>query len=454
MFATDYFDPSDLGMNPAFQSEQGHLRCDAIITRVGVLRYFDPETNEYINVLRHPDQVFDADSVATFGGLPITVNHPQDEDGNYIMVNPANFDRYGVGTVGDNLVVANPYVKVTGLNIQSQRGLDALINGNKQLSPGYWMERIPEDGVYDSVPYTHRQYGIDNGNGKQIIIGNHLAIMGTGQQGRSGKTVKVYGLDSADQPSLHPVITQVAYDFSNDKTSKIFDLKPNQRSRKMTKTIELKLPRKNVKYAFTVDDDDMMAMPSPDFATIATVIEQADTLLDQIMQMLGIPDPDGIVDAISNLKASTVKPDTPTEDPAMQAENEALKTQADELENNNKAMVGEMDSLRSEVAKYKLIGELTDILPVGFSVDSVDVKTLKTQIVKQWNAEIAIDSDVALDAIYPIAVKALKSKKETLEAVGSTITKAVNVAVDVSDRRPSGIKVHGLSELQKQRLAK
>jgi len=453
MFATDYFDPSDLGMNPAFQSEQGHLRCDAIITRVGVLRYFDPETNDYINVLRHPDQVFDADSVATFGGLPITVNHPQDEDGNYVMVDPSNFDRYGVGTVGDNLVVANPYVKVTGLNIQSQRGLDALINGNKQLSPGYWMERIRESGVFDNIPYTHRQYGVLY-KGKELILGNHLAIMGTGQQGRSGKTVKVYGLDSADQPSLHPVITQVAYNFESDKTSKIFDLKPNQRSRKMTKTIELKLPRKNVKYAFTVDDDGMMAMPSPDFATIATVIEQADTLLDQIMQMLGIADPDGIVDAIGNLKASTAKPDAPTEDPAMKAENEGLKAQADEMEKDKKALMGEMDSLKAEVAKYKLVGELTDILPVGFSVDSVDAKALKTQVVKQWNAEIAIDSDVALNAIYPIAVKALKLKKETLAAVGTEITKAVNVTVDASDRRPSGIKVHGLSEAQKQRLAK
>ena len=65
----------------------------ATIARTGVQTYRRADGTE-VREYRSPDQVFSAESLATLGGIPITIGHPG-------AVTPANYRRFAVGHVSD-----------------------------------------------------------------------------------------------------------------------------------------------------------------------------------------------------------------------------------------------------------------------------------------------------------------------------------------------------------------
>ncbi len=170
-----------------YRTPHGHLRAEGIATRAGVFHYRDAETGEIYGELRHPDDVFDPESLATLGGAPFTLFHPDE------VVTPENFKDYGVGVVGDTVEVENPFVSVV-LNIQRADGIEAISNGVNQLSCGYFADVIPERGIYDGTPYQFRQKNIRY---------NHLAGV---PQGRAGPVAKIK-LDSIDNVAIQEEVS-------------------------------------------------------------------------------------------------------------------------------------------------------------------------------------------------------------------------------------------------------
>lgn len=169
-----------------YRSPQGHLRVDCHATRTGVFRYYN-EDGSYRDELRHPDQVFDPKSLATLGGVPVTLLHPPE------LASPENFGKYGTGTVGDEVdATLNPFVRVT-LNVQRADAQKAIESGIKEVSLGYLTDSIEESGVWEGQPYTHRQIGVEHKDGRYIEY-NHLAIV---PQGRAGSNVRIH-FDGAD----------------------------------------------------------------------------------------------------------------------------------------------------------------------------------------------------------------------------------------------------------------
>jgi uncharacterized protein len=171
------FDQGELLRKP-YRSDQGHIRFDCYATRTGVFRYRNEDGSERLE-LRHPDDVFHPDHLASLGGLPETLSHPP------VLVTPDNFQQYGVGVVGDEVDIStNPYIRLIG-NVQRADAIKAIDQGIREISLGYTCDVEEVAGVYNGEAYTHRQ---------RNLRGNHMAIV---PKGRAGKdcAIRVDGVD-------------------------------------------------------------------------------------------------------------------------------------------------------------------------------------------------------------------------------------------------------------------
>ena len=154
----------------------GGLVARAKLTRVGVFPYAMPD-GTVRRELRHPDEVFHPDSLATFPHATVTVGHPG-------RVDPSNWKKHTVGHVAD----AKREGDFVGGEIHVQHGEaieDAKDEKLSELSCGYSCDIDDTPGTYKGQPYDVAQ--------KNIRI-NHVG-MGPAGWGRMGPDVKLH-LDS------------------------------------------------------------------------------------------------------------------------------------------------------------------------------------------------------------------------------------------------------------------
>lgn len=160
----------------------GSLIVAGALTRTGVFTY-KHQDGSVTRELRHPDDVKDAKSVASFIQVPITDEHPTEG-----RVTPENVRKLQVGNVGDTVRVDGDLL-VADLVIRDKDAI-AKVRGDdgpakRELSCGYQAEVIEESGTYNGEKYDHRQTN---------IVGNHIALV---RAGRAGSEVRIL-MDSAD----------------------------------------------------------------------------------------------------------------------------------------------------------------------------------------------------------------------------------------------------------------
>ncbi|MBD2803487.1 DUF2213 domain-containing protein [Xenorhabdus sp. ZM] len=172
-----YFFTSRLG-NTRYQLADGSLLCkDVPIARTGTQLYsafdlpsLEPDDEGEIVVERSPSEVFHEATLASFEGMTITIQHPEDNAGNIMFVDPDNWRELAYGHVQNvrrgegeqsDLMLADLIIKDT----EAMSAIDA---GFDEVSCGYNAE--------------YRQ--ITNGKAEQYqITGNHVALV---QDGRAG----------------------------------------------------------------------------------------------------------------------------------------------------------------------------------------------------------------------------------------------------------------------------
>lgn len=176
----DFFDVSEL--KGAEKTPQGFLRAPIYATRTGVFKYVLPD-GKVRRELRHPEEVFKPESLATLSGIPITYRHPKN------MVAPSNAKATIVGYTGDQVnVVDNKFIKLKG-TVTDGGAIEKVVSGEAvQVSCGYVADVIEEAGIFEGETYDCVQ---------KNIIYNHVAIV---ERGRAGEEVK-FRLDS-DQAIL------------------------------------------------------------------------------------------------------------------------------------------------------------------------------------------------------------------------------------------------------------
>ncbi|WP_312817542.1 DUF2213 domain-containing protein [Pseudomonas sp.] len=171
-----WFAPERLSARQSVTPE-GFLLCEAVpIARIGTLLYDESElvnddgplieggSGGLVTIERNADEVFRAETIASFEGKPVTLAHPED------FVNPSNWRELSMGITqnvrrGDGV---ESDLMLADLLITDAKAIEDVRNGLRQVSCGY-------DAEYEQLAV---------GRGRQTnIVGNHVALV---ERGRCG----------------------------------------------------------------------------------------------------------------------------------------------------------------------------------------------------------------------------------------------------------------------------
>ena len=160
------------------QSPEGYLVGRACVTNIGIFPYLYADGSVQYE-LRHPDDVFDYDSMKSLKLKPLTNDHPS------VPITSENIKDYRIGTLGDDPSNGDNLYLTIGMSIQDKQAVQDVLGGKRELSCGYSADVVDETGTWLGMPYTKRQ---------KNIVYNHCAIVNSG---RAGETARIR-LDSGD----------------------------------------------------------------------------------------------------------------------------------------------------------------------------------------------------------------------------------------------------------------
>lgn len=177
-------------------TDEGFLRVPGKVARTGIQQYLacelglDGDPNRIINVYRPEDEVFNADSLASFDGVDITLQHPD------TLVDSNNYSRVSKGVVrgagtrtDDNFVQCN-------LLIKAKDTVDAVLSGTCELSAGYTATYDDTPGTApDGTPYQFKQTNI------RI---NHVAVV---DRARAGSSARIFDTKPHGDKAMHQITT-------------------------------------------------------------------------------------------------------------------------------------------------------------------------------------------------------------------------------------------------------
>lgn len=206
-------------------TDEGFLCAPGRVSRTGIQQYLarelnlDGDPNRIVNVYRPEDEVFKDESLSSFDGSDITIEHPD------ALVTSKNYSKTSVGVVR-GVARRDGEFTVCDLVVKDQRAIDAISRGKCELSAGY-------TAVYDNVPgiapdgtpyeFVQRDIKVNHvalvdraraGNNARIFDhsqgGNHMPVMITNDTGRK--------IDVAD-----PANAQVVADAFDRLTQRVTD---------------------------------------------------------------------------------------------------------------------------------------------------------------------------------------------------------------------------------------
>lgn len=161
------FDTTRLARRPEF-TPNGWLKADATLTRCGVFKYRNAD-GSVRRELRHPDDVFNQDSLATLELVPVTDRHPPEE-----LLDGDTTKSRQVGQVGDSIRRDGGEVLGRILVTDSEMVRQVAAKQVFELSCGYECRMDAEAGTFDGEAYDVRQ---------RDIRYNHVAIVKVGRAG-------------------------------------------------------------------------------------------------------------------------------------------------------------------------------------------------------------------------------------------------------------------------------
>ena len=173
-------------------TDEGFLRVPGNVARAGIQHYLARELglkgdpNRVVNVYRPEDEVFNADSLASYDGVDITLEHPSE------LVNSRNYSSVSMGTVRGIGRREGDFV-VADLIVKSQKSIDAINAGKAELSAGYTAVYNLEPGMTaDGIPYEYVQ--------REIRI-NHVAVV---DAARAGHQARIF--DNQGKTTMHKIV--------------------------------------------------------------------------------------------------------------------------------------------------------------------------------------------------------------------------------------------------------
>ena len=180
-FSTIY--TSEFFTEPQLTAE-GFLTVDTILGRRGVLPYTyvlpSGETvvrNEFLSESIIGDTFKDSTE-----GAPFVLEHPQNNKGEFVDVDPTNYSKFIKGTITKprRIIHNGERILVGTLKIFDPEVIQLILDKKlNQVSQGYFCRTIEEPGVFNGIPYEAKQ--VD-------MVMNHLALV---NEGRAGDSVRI-----------------------------------------------------------------------------------------------------------------------------------------------------------------------------------------------------------------------------------------------------------------------
>ncbi|MEH7876974.1 DUF2213 domain-containing protein [Rhizobium laguerreae] len=140
-----------------------------------------------VRVYRPESEVFKKDAIASYAGVPVTINHPKNG------VSADTWKDLAVGEVGDDVLRDGEFVRVP-MMLRDAKAIKAVEDGKRELSMGYSAEITFADGVtpsgetFDAIMSDFKM--------------NHVAIV---DQARGGAELRIG--DGADKWGAAPIST-------------------------------------------------------------------------------------------------------------------------------------------------------------------------------------------------------------------------------------------------------
>lgn len=218
------------------RTSDGYMAIRAKAARTGVYQYLgsevDPEgkhfaADQVVNVYRPPDEVFDAASLGSFVGKPITDDHPSE------MVNAANWRDLARGVIMGatrQVIDQDEYVNFDLAFLDAEL-IGKIEDGKRELSNGYTSRLDIEDGTApDGTPFQAVQ---------REIRGNHVATVDRGRAGslcRIGDAAKCSAIPSDAVRAM--LIDQRTYDAAKSGVKNAPDISTGEPRMKKIITID------------------------------------------------------------------------------------------------------------------------------------------------------------------------------------------------------------------------
>jgi len=153
------FDYSEISVK---RTDEGFILDSPIVARTGILIYRNPDGSER-RELRRPEEVFKADSLNSFKGKPITVDHPKGK------VSAKDVGKHSVGTILSDGRQDGDFVRTDIIIHQPDK-----MGDRRGLSAGYDVDLDETPGEWNGERYDAEQLNIRV---------NHLSIVKSGRAG-------------------------------------------------------------------------------------------------------------------------------------------------------------------------------------------------------------------------------------------------------------------------------
>lgn len=346
----------------------GFLVAPAALTRTGVFPYvYTGKDGKQVTrmELRHPDDVFKADSMATAARRPVVDGHPFAEG--VPLVTSENAKRLMVGMVSDEVKQDGDAIVGTVI-ITDAATIQKVENGKRQLSMGYACKVIPEQGEYNGQRYDARQTEISY---------NHVAIENRGRMGAFA-SIRLDG-----ENAISAELEKVWYVFDSNQT-------PGDKPVIRTK---IKFPK--VEVGTLRLDEATVEVPAED----AKAVEAIEVSYEQLAKAVG--------DLQARVKA-------------LEGDKATLESDKSKLEGEKAALSSENDAMKADRADVKIHAaaiERAGLIDIAKSVkvDVADTMTndaIKRAVIAVKAKEIKLDSaDAAyVDGVFAVVKSGIVSE--------------------------------------------
>lgn len=370
---------------------EGYLRCDATIARTGILEYADLNgkvKREY----RPEEEVAHLDSLASFGGKILTLEHPPE------LLTAENSNKYAVGFTDSTVYYDKGFVKVA-VTVTEKDAIERLNRGEcVEVSAGY---EVDLDEIPGTTPDGQKYDAI-----QRNIRGNHVCLT---REGRAGKSVKVH-LDSAGIPAA---------------------AQQNQKGRNMATlnldSISFELPD-NAAYAISErirrDGENMEEMQEK-MDVMSGELEEKQAAYDALKKKC-----DEMEAELEQLKADRKDEEDLEEEEVVEPEMEEAEAEAD-LDVAEEELIEKSDSLIS--SRFKIVENALSILGSDYEWEGKSNRQIKIDCLKSaYNGEYGQMSNAYVNARFDALVEGSISSTDPLKAAIGNVTSASPVRSDSS----------------------